>query len=73
MTPLQEQCPRRALGVTHGTKLAAFEAIEDAIGGKETATALVPCDDACGATSDFDDLGVGHDVSFAGLTGAPDG
>jgi hypothetical protein len=31
MTPLQEQRARRALCVVRGAKLAAFEAVEDAI------------------------------------------
>jgi hypothetical protein len=71
MTPLQEQRTRRALGVARGAKLAAFEAVEDAIGGKEAEAALVSCDDTRGVTSDFDDIGVGHDGSFAGPAGAP--
>ena len=71
MTPLQEQRTRRALGVARGAKLAAFEAVEDAIRGKEAVAALVFRDDARGAASDFDDVSVGHDGSFAGLTGAP--
>jgi hypothetical protein len=71
MTPLQEQRSRRALGIARGTKLAAFEAIEDAIRGKEMVAALVFRDDARSMASDFDDVGVGHDGSLAGPSGAP--
>lgn len=71
MTPFQEQRSRRALGIARGAKLAAFEAVEDAIGGKETVAALVFRDDARRMASDFDDIGVGHDGSFAGPSGAP--
>jgi len=71
MSPLKEQRSRCALGVARGAKLAALQAVENTIRGEETIAALVPRDDACGVASDFDDIGVGHDGSFAGLTGAP--
>jgi hypothetical protein len=71
MMPLQEQCSGRALGIARGAKHATFEAVEDAIRGKETVATLVFCDDARGMASDFDDVGVGHDGSFAGRSGAP--
>jgi hypothetical protein len=40
VTPLQEQRTRRALSIARGAKLAAFEAVEDAIGAKEAVAAF---------------------------------
>jgi hypothetical protein len=66
MTTPQKQRSRRALGIARGAKLAAFEAVEDAIGGKEAVAALVSRDDARGVASDLDDIGVGDGGSLAG-------
>jgi hypothetical protein len=56
---------RRTFGVPDRTENAALQTVECAFGRKEAKTASVPGDDAGGAILDFDDIGVGHDCSFA--------
>jgi hypothetical protein len=73
---LGEHSAGRALGFARRAKLAAFEAVEQALGGEEAEAALISCDDAGGAVVDFDDVGVrlgfelelGHDCSFAEIS-----
>ncbi|MEY9112686.1 hypothetical protein ABIE86_001418 [Bradyrhizobium diazoefficiens] len=76
---LGEHRARGPLGFARRAELAAFEAVEQPLGGKEAEAARVSCDDAGGAVVDFDDVGVGlgfelgfkltlgHDCSFAAI------
>jgi hypothetical protein len=66
-----KQRARRALGVPRRAEHAAFEPVERAVGGEEreaaNVTGLVARDDAGGAVMNFDDVGFGHDASFAAI------
>jgi len=60
-----QHLPGRALGLAGRAKIAAIETIEGAIGGEEGEAALVACDDTGGAVVNFDNIGFGHQCSFA--------
>jgi hypothetical protein len=67
-----ENTARGSFGLARRAELAAFEAVEQALGGEKAEAALISCDDAGGAVLDFNDVGVGldlgHDCSFAGIS-----
>jgi hypothetical protein len=62
-----KQRARRALGVARRAEHAAFEPVERAVGGEEGEAAFVARDDAGGAVMNSDDVGFGHDASFAAI------
>jgi hypothetical protein len=62
-----KQSAHRALGVPRRAKHAAFEPVERAVGGEKPESAFVARDDAGGAVMNFDDVGFGHDASFAAI------
>jgi hypothetical protein len=57
-------CP---FGVTGGPKLLPFQPIKRAIRGEKTESASVACNDSGGPMMNFDDVGLGHGCSFAGM------
>ena len=63
--PSAQHLSRRALRLSGRAEVAAIEAIESAIGGEEGEAALVACDDTGGAVVNFDNIGFGHQCSFA--------
>ena len=71
MPPLGEDGACGAFGVPGRAERSSFEAVEQALGGKEPEAALVLSDDAGGAVVNFDDVGFGHRGSFAERVGVP--
>lgn len=71
MAALLQQRSRGAFGIARRIELAAFQAVERTVRGKEAVTALVPRNDARGSVLDFDDVGLGHVCSFTGWSGVP--
>src|SRR5258707_11616787 len=69
--PATQHRPGRAFGLAGRAEIAAIETIESAIGREEGEAALVASDDTGGAVVNFDDVGFGHDCSFADNVGAP--
>jgi hypothetical protein len=67
---LIEQRAGGKLGMARGFEVAAFEAVERALGGEEAETMVVRGDDAGGVIMDFDDGGSRHACSFAGFAAA---
>jgi hypothetical protein len=61
-----EQCPRRTLGFPRGVEIATIEAIELPAGREKSEYApFFPRDDPCGSVVNFNDIGLGHGISFA--------
>ncbi len=67
--PLDERSCRAFCGA-RGAEMAAVKAVEGAFGREEAKTALFANDDTRGSIRYFDDIGLRHVCSIAGL-GAP--
>jgi hypothetical protein len=65
------ECLRRPFGFPDRAEDPALETVEGAFGRKEAEAAPIAGDNPRGAILDFDDIGVGHDRSFAAKAALP--